>query len=226
MKEIQKKVISMERAQSQPVPRTSPPKVNWQRKAPNHELRPPFQLEAANMAEPYTPFCRECEDFHKESSCYHACYVQEHGFSEGCSPKASSSETEYINYVGDMHNIFRESWRETKQYSREPDYINTVGQLHPVTTESWSQTREYSQEHDTSDEESLSSDMDDNYETILEVLCNGNPPCSPPHDEYLESWDPYDIFETQRLKRIFTIIRRMKIARDLVPVINTLSYLT
>ena len=29
MKEMQNKVISMERAQSQPVPRTFPPKVNW-----------------------------------------------------------------------------------------------------------------------------------------------------------------------------------------------------
>ena len=117
----------MERAQSHPAPRTFPPKVNWQRKAPNHEQRPPHQLEAANMVEPYTPFCRACEDFHEESSCYHACYFQEHGFLEGCSPKASSSELEYINYVGDMHNIFIESWREEKQYSREPDYINTVG---------------------------------------------------------------------------------------------------
>ena len=41
MKEMQNKVISMERAQSQPLPRTFPPKVNWQRKAPNHEQRPP-----------------------------------------------------------------------------------------------------------------------------------------------------------------------------------------
>ena len=39
--------------------------------------------------------------------------------------------------------------------------------------------------------------MDDNYETLLEVLCDYNPSCSPSHDEYLETWDPYDIFETQ-----------------------------
>ena len=60
----------------------------------------------------------------------------------------------------------------------------------------------YSQEHDTSDEESLTSDMDDDYETLLEnptfeVLCDDNPPCSPSYDEYLESWDPSDIFESQ-----------------------------
>ena len=98
-----------------------------------------------------------------------------------------------------MHNISGDSWREEKQYSREPN--NTVGQLHPVTTETWSQAREYSQEHDTSDEESLTPDMDDDYKTIienpiLEVLCDENPLCSPPDDKYLESWVPCDIFET------------------------------
>ena len=87
------------------------------------------------MVEAYTPFCRACEDLHEEYSCYYACYVQEHGFPEGCGPKESLSEPEYINYVDDMHDISRESWREAKQYSRETDYINTAGQLHPVTTE-------------------------------------------------------------------------------------------
>ena len=113
-----------------------------------------------------------------------------------------SSKPEYINYVGDMHNILRESWREEKQYSREPDYINTVGQLHHVTTETQSQAREYSQGHDTGDEESLTPDIDDDHETlienpILEFLCDVNPPCSPLNDKYLESWVPCDIFETQ-----------------------------
>ena len=41
MKEMQNKVISMERAQSQPVPRTFPAKPTWQRKPPDHEQRPP-----------------------------------------------------------------------------------------------------------------------------------------------------------------------------------------
>ena len=107
MKEMQDKVISMERAQSQPATRTFLPKTNWQRKAPNHEQRPPHQLEAAKMVEPYTPFCRACKDFHEESFCHYACYVQEHGFPKGCGPKESTSEHEYINHVGDMHNISR-----------------------------------------------------------------------------------------------------------------------
>ena len=41
MRETQNKVISREIEQSQPSPRTFPPKVNWQRKSPNHEHRPP-----------------------------------------------------------------------------------------------------------------------------------------------------------------------------------------
>ena len=161
-------------------------------------------------------------------------------FSKGCAPKASSSEPEYINYVGDMHDMSRESWREVKQYSRELEYISAVGQLHLVTTETRGQVEDYSQqlddltknfgtnptnEHhddslegllpcdlfseeddydhdegysqncDTSDEESLTFDMDDGYETLLEdpifeVLYDNNPLYSPPDDKYLESWDP------------------------------------
>ena len=120
IKEVQNMVITVERTQPPPPPRTFPAKPTWQRRNPNHEQRPPHQLEAANMVETYTPFCRACEDLHEESSCYYACYVQEHGFPEGCGPKASSSELEYINCVDDMHDISGESWRETKQYSREP----------------------------------------------------------------------------------------------------------
>ena len=65
MKEMQNKVISMEIAQSQPFPTTFPPKVDWQRKPPNHEQRPPHHLEATNMVENYTSFCRACEDLHE-----------------------------------------------------------------------------------------------------------------------------------------------------------------
>ena len=58
---------------------------------------------------------------------------------------------------------------------------------------------------DTSEEESLTSEMDDNFETsiknpILDVSCDEIPPCTPPDDKYLDSWVPYDIFETQLFK--------------------------
>ena len=60
----------------------------------------------------------------------------------------------------------------------------------------------YSQGCDTSDEESFSFEMNDNYEIlienpILEVSYDESPPCSPPDDKYLKSWVPCDIFETQ-----------------------------
>ena len=72
-------------------------------------------------------------------------------------------------------------------FSEEDDYDHEEG---------------YSQGCDTSDEESLSSEMDDSYETlienlILEVSCDESPPWSPSDDKYLESWVPCDIFESQ-----------------------------
>ena len=109
LEEIQNRVITMERNQTQPALRTFPTKPTWQRNPPNHEQSPPHQLEATKMVEQYKPFCRACKDLHEEYSCYYAFYVQEHGFPEGCGPKASSSEPEYINYVNDMHDISEES---------------------------------------------------------------------------------------------------------------------
>ena len=78
--------------------------------------------------------------------------------------------------------------------------------MHNISRESWRETEQYSQEHDTSDEESLTVYMDYDYETLLEdptfeVLCDDNPPCSPPDDKYVERWDPYDIFENQLFEK-------------------------
>ena len=72
-------------------------------------------------------------------------------------------------------------------FSEEDDYDHEEG---------------YSQGCDTSEEESLTSEMDDNYETlienpILDVSCDESPPCFPPDYKHLESWVPCDIFETQ-----------------------------
>ena len=72
-------------------------------------------------------------------------------------------------------------------FSEEDDYDHEKG---------------YSQGCDTNEEESLTSETDDNFETliknpILEVLCDEIPPCTPPDDKYLEIWVPCDIFETQ-----------------------------
>ena len=66
LKEIQNRVITVERTQPPPPPRTFPAKPIWQRRNPSHEQRPPHQLEAANIVKTYTPFCRTCEDLHED----------------------------------------------------------------------------------------------------------------------------------------------------------------
>ena len=43
MKEVQNWVITVERTQPPPPPRTFPAKPTWQRRNPNHEQRPPHQ---------------------------------------------------------------------------------------------------------------------------------------------------------------------------------------
>ena len=131
------------------------------------------------MVEKYKPFWRACKDLHEEYSCYYACYVQEHGFPEGCGPKASSSEPEYINYVGDIHNLSRESWRKAKQYSREPEYINAIGQFHPDTTETWGQVEDYSQQLDN---------LTKNF---------GTNPTNEHNDDSLEGLLPCDLFSEE-----------------------------
>ena len=96
-------------------------------------------------------------------------------FLEGCDPKASSSEPEYINCVDDIHDISKESWRETKQYSREPEYINTVGQLHPVSTETRGQVEYYSQQlDDLTKKFSTNPTNEKNYDSLEGLL-----PCDP-----------------------------------------------
>ena len=59
IKEVQNRAITVERTQTPPPPRPFPARQIWQRKNPNHEQRPPHQLEATNMFEPYKRFCRE-----------------------------------------------------------------------------------------------------------------------------------------------------------------------
>ena len=128
-----------------------------------------------------------------------------------------------------MHNI-SEKVGEAKQYSREFDYINTIGQLHPVTTETWSQAREYSQDYDTSDEESLTPDMNDNYETLIENTILEVCAMRILHALHLMTniWkvgSPMISLKPSFLRKI--VLSRMRsVARDLIPVIRHLSYLT
>ena len=53
-------------------PRNFQPKQNqmYQKKAPQQEPRIPNQLDSANMVEEVIPWCRPCDQFHQESTCY------------------------------------------------------------------------------------------------------------------------------------------------------------
>ena len=94
-----------------------------------------------------------------------------------------------------MHDIFGESWRETKQYSREPENINTVGQLHPVTTETQGQVEDYSQQLDN---------LTKNF---------GTNPTNEHNDDSLEGLLPCDLFLNK-----MTMIMRRDIARNVIQV--------
>ena len=123
IKEVQNRVITVEKTQPPPPPRTFPARQTWQRKNPNHEQRPPHQQEATNVVEPYKPFCRACKDFHEESGCHYTCYVQEHGYPEGCGPNTSASEPEFIHNVGDIYIDHKDSWNQANQFHQGFDYL-------------------------------------------------------------------------------------------------------
>ena len=127
-----------------------------------------------------------------------------------------SREPKYINAVGQLHPVTTETRCQVEDYSQQLDNLTKNFGTNPTNEhnddslegllpcdlffeeDDYDHEEGYSQGCDTSEEESLTSKTDDNYETlILEVLCDGNPPCFPPDDKYLESWVPCDIFETQ-----------------------------
>ena len=75
------------------------------------------------MVEQYKPFCRACKDFHEESGCHYACYVQEHGHPEGCGLSTSTSETEFINNIDDIPNIPIGNWPKANCYEKKVDNL-------------------------------------------------------------------------------------------------------
>jgi len=103
----------------------------WQRKAPPQDERPPNQLEATNLVEQQDPpFCRACNDFHKESICYRFLQIN-----EARPPK--------------MNNFVGFSWNSNQincmGYSRHSNYINNIGKAHPVSMDHWMQIKERSE---------------------------------------------------------------------------------
>ena len=91
---MQNRIITMERNNG---PRNFQPKQNqmYQNKFPQQEPRIPNQLDSANMVE-VIPWCRPCEQFHQESTCYVSNQVMEHGLPKVSSQETTSSEPDHV----------------------------------------------------------------------------------------------------------------------------------
>ena len=81
MNKIQNRITTLERNNG---PRNFQPKQNqvYQKKFPQQEPRIPNQLDSTNLVDEVIPWCRPCEQFHPESTCYIANQVIEHGMAE------------------------------------------------------------------------------------------------------------------------------------------------
>jgi hypothetical protein len=114
---LQNRLIAMERTQNfnnrfQPRPSNE----IWQKKSPQQEQRPPNQLESNNVVnEDIPPFCRECQEFHEESTCPNFFQINEQGL-----PPTN-------NFVGQSRNF---------------DQISNFGETHPLSMEHWLQMQE------------------------------------------------------------------------------------
>ena len=72
----------------------------YQNKFAQQEPRIPNQLDSAHMVEEVIPWCRSCEQFHQESTCYVVNQVMEHGILEVSSQETTSSEPDHVYMVG------------------------------------------------------------------------------------------------------------------------------
>ena len=101
-------------------PRNFQPRQNqmYQKKFPQQELRIPNMLDLANMVEELIPWCRPCEQFHQESTCYVANQVMEHGLPKVSNQETNSSELDHIYMVGQAYPLL-----PSKQYKPEDETI-------------------------------------------------------------------------------------------------------
>ena len=83
----------------------------YQKKAPHQEPRIPSQLDLANMVEEVIPWCRPCDQFHQESTCYIANQVIEHGMPrEVSNQETTSSESDHVYMVGQTYPLSNQHW--------------------------------------------------------------------------------------------------------------------
>ena len=123
MSKIQNRITTLERNNG---PRNFQPKQNqvYQKKAPQQEPRIPNQLDSTNLVEEVIPWCRPCDQFHQESTCYIANQVIEHGIPEVNNQETTSSESDHVCMVGQTCPLSNQHWQQAMDYSYEKDILS------------------------------------------------------------------------------------------------------
>ena len=82
------------------------------------------------MVEEVLQWCRPCEQFHQESTCYVANQVMEHGIPEVSSQETTSSDPGHVYMVGQTYPLSNQHWQQATDYSYEKDLLsNFYGEM-------------------------------------------------------------------------------------------------
>ena len=131
MTKIQNKIVTLERNSG---PRNFQPKQNqvYQRKFPQQEPRIPNQLDSTNMVDEVIPWCRPCEQFHPESTCYIANQIIEHGMAEVSNQETTSGESDHIYMVGQAYPLSPAKQCKPKDETIADSYSETYDENYNV----------------------------------------------------------------------------------------------
>ena len=98
----------------------------YQKKPPQQEPRIPNQLDSANMVEEVIPWCRPCDHFHQERTCYIANQVIEHGIPKVSNQETTSSESDHVYMVGQTYPLSNQHWQQATDYNYEKDLLSNL----------------------------------------------------------------------------------------------------
>ena len=72
----------------------------YQKRFPQQEPRIPNQLDSTNLVEEVIPWCRPCDQFHQERTCYIVNQVIEHEMDDVSNQETTSGESDHVYMVG------------------------------------------------------------------------------------------------------------------------------
>ena len=96
----------------------------YQKKAPQHEPRIPNQLDSTNLVDEVIPWCRPCDQFHPEDTCYIENQVIEHGMVEVSNQETTSGESDHVYMVGQTYPLSNQHWQQATDYGYENDLLS------------------------------------------------------------------------------------------------------